>query len=74
MRDPGKTGYAPNLVPGITAEERLPATSRNVACDGGSPALGHPLIWMRIEGEEITCPYCSRTFVLQAGVGEDNHH
>ncbi|WP_376097625.1 zinc-finger domain-containing protein [Roseomonas sp. CCTCC AB2023176] len=75
MRDPGRTGYAPNLVPGVTAEEKITVTTRHVGCDGGGGALGHPLIYLRLEGEEITCPYCSRTFVLAPGAGaDDNHH
>jgi uncharacterized Zn-finger protein len=74
MRDPDFTGYAPNRVPGVTPEQRIEVTSRHVACDGGGGALGHPLIWLRIEGEEITCPYCSRTYCLAPGAGDDNHH
>jgi len=74
MRDSKYLGYAPVVVPGVTAQERIEAHSRQVACDGGSAALGHPLIWMRIEGHEITCPYCSRTFVLAAdAAGGDGH-
>ena len=74
MRDPNFTGYNPQPVPGITAEERFTVTSRTVSCDGGKAELGHPLIWMRIEAAETTCPYCSRTFVLAPGAGDDGHH
>ena len=73
MRDPDFTGYTPNRVPGVTGEEVIQATSRHVFCDGGG-AGGHPGIWLRIEGEEITCPYCSRTYQLAPGAGDDNHH
>jgi uncharacterized Zn-finger protein len=74
MRDPHFTGYTPNRVSGVTAEEVITVTSRHVPCDGGGGALGHPMIWMRIEGEEITCPYCSRTYHLAPGTGDDGHH
>jgi uncharacterized Zn-finger protein len=38
-----------------------------VSCDGGG-ALGHPRVWLNMEGKgEIDCPYCDRLFVLRAG-------
>jgi uncharacterized Zn-finger protein len=38
---------------------------RRVSCDGGNGSLGHPRIYLEIkhDASEITCPYCSRTFV-----------
>ncbi|UFN49034.1 zinc-finger domain-containing protein [Roseomonas sp. OT10] len=74
MRDGDLTGYTPHIVAGVTPLDRHTVTSRVVACDGGKGALGHPTIYMRIEGQEITCPYCSRTFVLAEGAGDDGHH
>ncbi|WP_338665476.1 zinc-finger domain-containing protein [Pararoseomonas sp. SCSIO 73927] len=74
MRDPEYTGYAPNRVPGLTPEEVITVTARNVPCDGGGGTLGHPRVWLHIEGEEITCPYCSRTYHLAPGAGDDGHH
>jgi uncharacterized Zn-finger protein len=50
------------------------ADSRQVRCDGGGGALGHPSIFMRIEGEQVTCPYCSRTYRLKDGAGDDHAH
>ncbi|WP_026989361.1 zinc-finger domain-containing protein [Fodinicurvata sediminis] len=36
-----------------------------VACDGGGGPLGHPRVWLNMEGQgEIDCPYCGRHFVL----------
>jgi uncharacterized Zn-finger protein len=36
-----------------------------VGCDGGGGALGHPLVYLRIESDgQVICPYCSRRFVL----------
>ena len=43
--------------------EIIETDSRNVACDGGGGALGHPLVYLTIgDGDEIMCPYCSRLF------------
>jgi uncharacterized Zn-finger protein len=79
MRDPQLTGYTPRMTEGVTPEEVIMVESRSVSCDGsgGAPgpnSSGHPLIWMRIEQHEVTCPYCSRTFRLQEGAGDDGHH
>lgn len=33
------------------------------ACNGGGGALGHPLVYLRFEGDEfVDCYYCSRRF------------
>jgi len=54
--------------------ERFEVESRAVPCDGGDGALGHPRVWLRIEGAQVVCPYCSRLYVLKPGAGDDNHH
>ncbi len=48
--------------------EVVSVRSTEVACDGGSSALGHPLVYLHIKPEtgEIACPYCSRTFRLDS--------
>lgn len=74
MRDPQMTGYTPNLTPGVTPEDILPARTRAVACDGGGGAMGHPLVMLRIEDTQVTCPYCSRTFRLTENAGNDDGH
>ena len=53
---------APDTTP---IADQITVTSRRIACDGGGGALGHPRVWLNL-GEEgrITCPYCSRLFVL----------
>ena len=42
----------------------IPTTQQRVSCNGGSGALGHPLVWLTlgIDGK-VVCPYCSRTYV-----------
>ena len=74
MRDANLTGYTPKATPGVTPEDITQVTSRVVACDGGGGALGQPSVSLRIEDRQVTCPYCSRTFVLQDGAGGDEHH
>jgi len=40
-----------------------------VACDGGNGPLGHPRVFLHVDpdkGNGITCPYCSRVYVLKA--------
>ncbi|MBB5688336.1 zinc-finger domain-containing protein [Roseomonas alkaliterrae] len=75
MRDPLMTGYAPHPVSGVTPEQRIEVRSRKVACEGeGNGALGHPRIWLHVEDREVTCPYCSITYVLAEGAGEDHGH
>ena len=37
----------------------------DVSCDGGGGALGHPKVFLRLEGSEAQCPYCDRRFVIK---------
>jgi uncharacterized Zn-finger protein len=48
--------------------EIIPVNSLEAVCDGGGGALGHPRVFLHIDQDkgEITCPYCSRKYVLQA--------
>lgn len=50
---------------GATPTEIIHVTSRTVACDGGNAGLGHPRVFLRIEGEQVTCPYCSRLYIFK---------
>ncbi len=76
MRDARITGYTPHLTPGVTPVQRIEVESRAVACDGeiATPGLGHPRVWLRITDQEVTCPYCSITYVLKAGAGDGGDH
>ena len=41
-----------------------------VACDGGGGALGHPRVWLNMQGKGfIDCPYCGRQFRLKGHAG-----
>jgi len=74
MRDPKLTGYAPQPVEGVTPDQRIEIESTVHPCDGeiGVGALGHPRVWLRMSPgrDEVTCPYCSITYVLKPGAGD----
>jgi uncharacterized Zn-finger protein len=54
--------------------EIIHVDARTVACDGGNGMLGHPRVFLRIEAQQVMCPYCSRLYVLNPGAGHDNGH
>jgi len=44
--------------------ETIAVDTDEVACDGGSLALGHPLVFLNLGADgTIDCPYCGRRFV-----------
>ena len=47
--------------------EIVEVDSRQVACDGGGGALGHPKVYLNMGSADfVECPYCDRRFVLKA--------
>ena len=78
MRDPKLTQYAPRATPGVTPDQRIEIESRVHPCDGevGVGGLGHPRVWLRMpaDGDQVTCPYCSITYVLKPGASGDDGH
>jgi uncharacterized Zn-finger protein len=55
------------------APERLVSKTRKVVCDGPEFSK-HPRIYLSIGAEgEVTCPYCSRQFVLVADPQDEAH-
>ncbi len=53
--------------------EVIQVTSREVACNGGGGALGHPKVFLHIDRDKdntVVCPYCSRTYAyLESAAG-----
>ncbi len=45
--------------------ETIEVVTRDVACDGGGGGLGHPKVYLTLEGGRVECPYCDRMFILQ---------
>jgi len=51
----------------MTEFEVVEVQKSEISCDGGGGDMGHPKVYLHIDAEkrEITCPYCSRRFVLK---------
>jgi uncharacterized Zn-finger protein len=54
--------------------ETIEVDQTTIACDGGDGALGHPRVFLHIEGRSVMCPYCSRLYVLKEGAGHTGGH
>jgi uncharacterized Zn-finger protein len=55
--------------------EVVEVDSEIVACEGEGGALGHPRVFLNMEGKgQIDCPYCDRRFVLRAGAKAGGGH
>jgi uncharacterized Zn-finger protein len=63
----------PQTIPN-TPTEIIEVETIVVACDGGDGPLGHPRVYLNIgKDRRIDCPYCSRRYVLKAGVAAAGH-
>ena len=50
----------------MSSFETIYVETKAVACNGGVGHLGHPRVYLNMgPASEITCPYCSRLFVLE---------
>ena len=59
----------------LDAPETVEVDTETVSCDGGGGALGHPKVWLNMEGKgQIDCPYCDRRFVLKPGADGRGGH
>ncbi len=48
--------------------ETLYRDTEVVSCDGGDEPLGHPRVYLNMEGKgQIDCPYCGRRYILNEG-------
>lgn len=48
--------------------ETIKVTTKQVECDGGKGPNGHPAVYLDVAKKgEVTCPYCSRHYVLAEG-------
>ncbi|AWU96392.1 zinc-finger domain-containing protein [Azospirillum ramasamyi] len=55
--------------------ETILVETSTVGCDGGGGALGHPLVYLTLDGEgQVECPYCSRIFKLKEGAKVAHGH
>ena len=55
----------------MAVTEVIKTTNKQVRCDGGKGAHGHPAVYLTIDPktQEVVCPYCSRKFVYETGSG-----
>lgn len=54
--------------PDFRTPETFIVESRQVKCDGGGGALGHPLVWYEMGDEDmVECMYCDRRYILKGG-------
>lgn len=43
------------------------ADADEVCCNGGSPVLGHPVVWYSFgDGTRVECGYCDRIFIKES--------
>ncbi|NBX03286.1 MAG: zinc-finger domain-containing protein [Alphaproteobacteria bacterium] len=52
----------------MKAFETVYVHTLSVSCEGAGGALGHPKVYLHIDQDKgsITCPYCSRHFVVKS--------
>ena len=59
----------------MDAPETVFVETLTVACEGIGGALGHPRVYLSLEGKgEVECPYCDRRYVLRAGAAQPAAH
>ena len=55
--------------------ETIIVEQTQLACDGGVGALGHPRVFLNMEGKGyVDCPYCGRHYVLKPGAKASRGH
>jgi uncharacterized Zn-finger protein len=48
-------------------KDQIVVKMKTVQCQGSGGALGHPAVYLNLgEKKQITCPYCSRNFILES--------
>jgi uncharacterized Zn-finger protein len=58
----------------MDAPETIEVDSTTVRCAGNDAALGHPAVYLSLEGrKQIDCPYCGRRFVLKEAAETPAH-
>ena len=50
----------------IEPPETIIIDTKKVACDGGGGTLGHPRVYLSLEGHgQVECPYCDRLYIFE---------
>lgn len=71
-----------NAMPATATQEQeaFIVSKTSVPCDGGAKksggALGHPKVYLKVDptSGDVTCPYCSRRYVLDPNVKVSGAH
>lgn len=59
----------------MDAPETVTVDTLTVACEGSGGPLGHPRVYLSLEGKgEAECPYCDRRYLLRAGAAAQAAH
>jgi uncharacterized Zn-finger protein len=59
--------------------EVLQVSEPVVSCDGGGGRLGHPKVFLHMQGplgteaRQVVCPYCSRLYLLTGDPVSEGH-
>ena len=68
MSDASTNGATPS-----PAAQTIFTNDGRVACNGGGGPLGHPQVWLALDGDrQVICPYCSRHFAAASRQAEDS--
>ena len=58
----------------IDSPETIIVETRQVSCDGGGGALGHPIVYYEMGDEDfVVCKYCDRCFVLKGSPADPDY-
>lgn len=50
----------------MAKKQKETVKTKNVKCDGGNGALGHPAVFLNMgSNDNIECPYCGKLFVIK---------
>ena len=55
-----------------TKDNNIVSDTRKVRCSGSEGSLGHPLVYLTIKKEKISCPYCSKEFTYRDMIKKGN--
>jgi len=74
-RSNARPNHDRNAAMPMSPPETIQVDQENVACDGGGGALGHPRVYLTLDGDgKVDCPYCGRHFILKPGAQRHAGH
>ena len=59
----------------VSVEDTVEVHTLSAACEGMGETLGHPRVYLDLGAKgEVTCPYCSRHFILSGDAPKSGGH